>query len=166
MKNSLYNKRHLTEYIKYGFLSALGYIIPVWIFLYFKDYGQLAIIYLGSILFMFVIMAYVIRLSKRRTEYKSSWMMIIAAEFAVLAGIFFSVLFTLLLCFIYIPGFLSGNSSEILNNASGLNERNSSLLILLFICATIENFGTGGLIAILGPYIFKKNQTKDTAATL
>ena len=167
MKNSLYNKRHLKEYLKYGLLSSLVYIIPVWVFFFYKDYTRLAIIYLGSIFFMFVIMRYVILLSKIRPEYKSSWMMIIAAHFAVLTGIAFSVLFTLLLCFVYIPGFLSGDSLEILKHApSALNNNNSSLILLLFICATIENFGVGGFIAVLGPYVFKKNQTKDKSAVL
>jgi hypothetical protein len=167
MKNSLYDARHLKEYLTYGFLSSLAYIIPVWIFFCYKDYNQLAIVFLGSILFMFVIMAYAIRLSRRRPEYKSSWMMIIAAHCAVLTGIAFCVLFTTALCFIYIPGFLSGHSAEILKDApAALNEKNSSLLMLLFICATIENFGVGGFIAVLGPYVFKKNQTTDKSAVL
>jgi hypothetical protein len=167
MKNLLYNKQHLKEYLQYGLLSSIAYIIPVWIFFFFKDYNRLAIIFLGSILFLFVIMGYVIRLSKRRPEYKSSWMMIIAANLAVITGIAFSVLFTLVLCFIYIPGFLSGNSAEILTHApAGLNPKNSSLLMLLFICATIENFGVGGFMAVLGPYVFKKNQTKDNAVVI
>jgi amino acid transporter len=167
MKNSLYNKRHLKEYLTYGFLASLAYTIPVLVFFFYRDYNQLEIVYLGSIFFMFVIMAYVMRLSKRRPEYKSSWMMIIAAHIAVLVGIVFSVLFTILLCFIYIPGFLSGNSTGILKDVPrAFAEKNSSLLMLLFICATIENFGVGGFIAILGPYVFKKNQTKDKSAVL
>jgi hypothetical protein len=167
MKNLLYDRQHLMEYLGYGFVASLVYIIPLWIFFFYKDYNQLSLVFLGSILFMFVIMAYVIRLSRRRPEYKSSWMMIIAAHMAVLTGIFFSVIFTIIFCFIYIPGFLTGNSTEILKRApAALNEKNSSLLMLLFICATIENFGVGGFIAVLGPYVFKKNQTTDKAAML
>jgi hypothetical protein len=112
-------------------------------------------------------MFYVIKLSKRRPEYKNSWMMIIASHFAVLAGIAFSVLFTTLLCFLYIPGFLSGSSPNVLKDApAGLNNHNWSMLTLLYLCATIENFGAGGFIALLGPYVFKKNQTKDREAKL
>jgi hypothetical protein len=167
MKNSLYNKRHLKEYLIYGLAASLAYIIPVLVFFFYRDYNRLEIVYLGSVLFMFVIMGYVVKMSKRRPEYKSSWMMIIAAHIAVLVGIVFSVLFTLLLCFIYIPGFLSGNSTEILKDVpQAFAEKNSSLIMLLFICATIENFGVGGFIAILGPYVFKKNQTKDKTAVL
>ena len=167
MQNSLYNRRHVQEYLKFGLFAAIAFIIPVWIFFFFLDYNQLGIIFLGSILFMFVIMLYVLRLSGRRPEYKSSWMMIIAAHFAVLAGIVFSVLLTTLLCFIYIPGFLSGNSNNVLSDApQGLNNQNWSLIGLLYVCATVQNFGVGAFIAVLGPYVFKKNQTKDKTAIL
>ena len=116
---------------------------------------------------MFAIMLYTIKLSKRRPEYKSSWMMIIAAHFVVLTGIIVSVLITTLLCFIYIPSFLSGESPNVLKDApSGLNEHNWSFLGLLYLCTTVANFGAGGFIAILGPYVFKKNQTKDKTAQL
>ena len=167
MKNSLYNRKHIREYLSYGLLAAIAYIIPVWIFFFNADYNRIGIIFLGSILFMFSIMMYVIRLSNRRPEYKSSWMMIIASHFAILAGIGFSIWFTTILCFIYIPGFLSGNSRDILGDApAGLNYKNWSLITLLYLCATVENFGAAGFMAILGPYVFKRNQTKDKTAIL
>ena len=167
MRNILYNRQHIREYLLYGLISAITFIVPVWIFFLYLDYNQTGLIFLGSIFFMFVIMWYVIKLSRRRPEYKSSWMMIVAAHFAVLAGIVFSVLLCVLLCFIYIPGFMSGNSPNMLDDApAGLNNQNWSLLSVLFLCATVENFGAGGFIAILGPYVFKKNQMKDKTAVL
>ena len=93
--------------------------------------------------------------------------MIVAAHMAVIVGILLSVAFTAILCFIYIPGFLSGNSDNILDNASGsMNGKNSLLLTLLFLCATVANFGAAGFMAVLGPYVFKQNQTKDRSVML
>ena len=93
--------------------------------------------------------------------------MIIAGHGAILTGILFSVIFTTILCFIYIPGFLSGNSPNVLEDSpAGLNNHNWSMLMLLYVCATIENFGAGGFVALLGPYVFKRNQTKDRSAFL
>ena len=167
MKNSLYNRKHIREYIIYGLLAALAYMIPTWIFFAHMDYEKLWTVFSGSILFMFIIMLYSIRLSRRRPDYKSTWMMIVAAHFAILVGIVLSVLLTLLACFIYIPGFLSGESTNVLENASGsLNANNRILVTLLFTCATVENFGAAGFMAILGPYVFKRNQTKDKFALL
>ena len=138
MKNSLYNKKHLREYLYYGLIASIAYIIPVWIFFFFLDYNEVGIVFLGSILFMFVIMQYVMKLSNRRPEYKSSWMMIIAAHFAIIVGIVFAVLMTTLLCFIYIPGFLSGHSPNVLTDApAGMNNQNWSLLMVLYLCATV-----------------------------
>ena len=167
MQNILYNRQHLREYLKFGLLAAIAFIIPVLLFFFFMDYNQVWILYSGSFLFIFVILWYVIILSNRRPEYKSTWMMIIASHLAVLTGIIFSVIFSLILCFIFIPDFLSGKSPNVLTDAPvGLNKNNWSLLMLLFLCATIENFGAGGFIGILGPYVFKKNQTADKTAAL
>lgn len=168
MKNSLYNRQHLKEYFYYGLAAALVYMIPVWVYLVLQEYKYTWMVLLGSILFMFVILVYSYRLSRRKTEQESTWMMIIAACFAVLTGIVLSVLLTLLLCAIYLPGFFSnGGGTNVLEKApAGLNKHNSSLLWLLFICATVENFGAGGIMALLGPYIFKKNQTRDRSAQL
>lgn len=88
--------------------------------------------------------------------------MIVASHFVVFTGIIFSVLLTTIACFMFIPEFLSGHSENVLQDApAGLNKNNWSLITLLYICATIENFGAGGFMAILGPYVFKKNQTKE-----
>src|SRR5690606_9500352 len=158
----LFNRQHLREYITYGAIAAIAYIIPVWIFFLIKDYNYLGIIFCGSALFMFVIMAYAYKLSRRRPDYKSAWMMIKATHLAAIVGIAFSVLLTTLLCFIYIPGFLSGSSANVLDDApAGLNNQNWSLIGLLYVCATVENMGAGGFIGVLGPYVFKTNQTKD-----
>lgn len=167
MKNSLYNKKHIREYLLYGVIAALLYIIPSWIFFALSRYEDLWLVFFGSILFMFVIMQYVWKLSKRRPEYKSSWMMIIAAHFAIFVGVIFSVLLTVLLCFAYIPGFLSGDSPSVIDNApAGFDQNNSSTVMLLFVCATIENIGVASFIAVLTPYVFKRNQTKDKTALL
>jgi hypothetical protein len=116
---------------------------------------------------MFVIMLYSMKLSGRKPEYKSAWMMIIASHFAILAGIILSVLFTTILCFFYIPGFLSGDSTNALQDApTGTNNQNWNILLMLYLCATVVNFGAAGFIAVLGPYVFKKNQTKDKTALL
>jgi hypothetical protein len=167
MKNSLYDRRHWKEYLVYGLIAGILYIIPSWIFLSIADYNYTYLVFLGSIIFMFVIMHYVYKLSRRRTEYKSAWMMIIAAHFAILVGVIVSVILTLVLCFVYIPNFLSGNSTSIIEDAPiAYNMHNTGVVTLLFVCATVENVGAGGFMAILGPYVFKLDQKKDKSAVL
>lgn len=167
MKNSLYDRRHFKEYLLYGFIAGILFIIPSWIFLSRSDYNDIWIIYAGAGLFMFAIMLYAYKLSRRRIEYKSAWMMIIATHFAIIVGIVVSVLLTFLLCFLYIPGFLSGNSPEVIKDSpAALDLNNTGTVMMLFVCATIVNFGAGGFIGVLGPYVFKIKQTKDKSAVL
>jgi cobalamin synthase len=152
----------------YGFIAALLYIIPVWYYLYEASYRNGWVVYIGSIFFMFVIMLYSFKLSRRKPEYKSSWMMIVAAHSAVMAGIILSVVLTFCLCLLYIPGFLTGHSpSDFLQYApAGLNNKNIDTVMQVFVPATIENFGAGGFMAVLGPYVFKRNQTRDKPVSL
>ena len=152
----------------YGFVAAILYIIPAWYYLYQADYRNGWIVYIGSVFFMFVIMLYSFTLSRRRPEYKSSWMMIVAAHGAVVAGILFAMLFTFMLCLLYIPAFMTGHSpSTFLAHApAGLNNKNVDTVLQVFIPATIENFGAGSFMAVLGPYVFKRNQTRDKPVSL
>jgi len=168
MKVSYFDKQHIKEYLLYGTLAAILFAVPVWYFLYKADYLNSWMVYSGSIFFMFVIILYCIKLSKREPEYQSTWMMVIVSHFAVLTGIVLSVILSLILCFIYIPDFMTGHSSSsFLENApTYANPKNIGTLFQIFIPATVENFGVGGFIAVLAPYVFKRNQTKDRAAPL
>ena len=159
----LINKRHLAEYIFYGGLAALVFMVPAWYFLSSADYNNAWIVYLGCIMFMFVIMFYAFQLSRRRPDYKSTMMMTTAAHIAIAVGVVLSVLASLLLCFIYIPGFMTGHSPDTyLSDApSYTNHNNFGTLFQIFFPATLVNFGAASFIAILGPYVFKINQTQD-----
>lgn len=166
MKNSLYNKRHWREYLIYGVIAGILYIIPSWIFLASADYNNTYTVFIGSMLFMFVILAYVYKLTRRRTEYKSAWMMIIAGHMATFVGVAVSVLLTLILCFIYIPGFLSGNSSPVIEDAPAYSSHNTNMVTLMFVSAIAGNLLVSSFVAALGPYALKLNQTRDKTAML
>ena len=108
-----------------------------------------------------------LKLTKRDFDYKSVWMMIVAAHFVILFGIIIFVLLSFMLCLIYIPGFMSGNSVAIFKHApEAIDGKNMGTIMLVFTCATIENFGAGGFMALLASYVSKKNQTKDKTALL
>lgn len=163
MDRTLFDRRHLKEYLLYGSLAGLAYVIPVWYFLYKANYYDTAALFLGSIFFMFVIFMYSLKLTKRSPDYKSAWMMILEGQAVVFAGIIASVLCTLILCFIYIPGFMTGNSpgAYLKHAPSGLNAHNQGTLSIMMMTATLENFGAGGFISLLASYAIKPNQTKD-----
>lgn len=165
MASPLFNRRHLREYAFYGILAGMLYAIPVLIYLTIASYYYSAMLFIGCILFMFVIMIYTMKLTKRRPDYKSAWMMLIAGHMAVFVGIIVSVISALILCFIYIPGFMSGDSQDaFLKHApSALNKDNAGTIALIFTTATIGNFGASAFMSTLVSYVVKRNQTKDKA---
>lgn len=163
MANILFDRKHKREYLMWGGLAGLAYAVPVLVYLAIANYYYSATIFIGCILFMFVVLAYTMRLTRRRPEYKSTWMMIIAGHFVVLVGIIISVLASFLLCFLFIPGFLSGDSSDafLRQSPEAININNTSTLMLIAITSTLVNFGVGGFISIITSYSVKTNQTHD-----
>jgi hypothetical protein len=168
MANVLFDQRHRREYAIWGTLAGLAYSIPVLIYLSIASYYYSAMLFIGCILFMFVVLIYSLRLTKRRPEYKSTWTMIIAGHMVVLTGIIISVILSLVLCFVFIPGFMSGQSDNSFLNGSpdAVNNHNMSTLMLIAMTAILVNFGVGGVINIIVSYAAKLNQTKDKSPTV
>lgn len=163
MATLLFDRRHRREYAIWGTIAGLAYAIPVLIYLALASYYYSATLFIGSILFMFVVLAYSMKLTRRRPEYKSTWSMIIAGHMVVLVGIIVAVLVSFILCFAFIPGFMSGDSDDTFMQRSptAMNIDNTSTLMLIAMTATLVNFGVGGFINIVVSYAVKLNQTKD-----
>jgi hypothetical protein len=168
MANLLFNKKHLKEYVIYGSVAGISHALAVWYFLYRANYYASPILFVGSFFFMFVIMAYSLKLTKRRSDYKSTWGMLIAGQMAVFVGIAVSVICSLILCYLYIPGFINGGGVDaFLRNApGGLNVNNTGTLEIIFITATFENYGAGAFISAMIAYALKPDQTKDQTPTI
>ena len=163
MTDILFNKKHLKEYAVYGSIAGIFHILTVWYFLHEPNYHTAPILFIGSIFFMFVIMVYSVKLTKRRPDYKSTWVMLISGQMAVVVGIVVSVICSFILCCFYIPGFIKGGGTDsFLRNApSGLNVNNTGTIELIFITATFENYGAGAFISAMIAYALKPDQTKD-----
>jgi hypothetical protein len=168
MTDILFNKKHLKEYSVYGSIAGLLYTLTVWYFLYKSNYQTSTILFIGSIFFMFVIMIYALKLTKRRPDYNSIWVMIIAGQMAVAIGIVVSVIGSFILCWLYIPEFVNrGGADDFLRNApGGLNVDNTGTLELIFIIAIVENYGAGAFISAMIAYAIKPNQTQDQTPTV
>lgn len=166
--NELFNRFHLREYVIWGLIAGLAYSIPVLVYLAVASYYYTATLFIGCILFMFVVLIYSMKLTRRRPEYKSTWSMIIAGHMVVLIGIITSVLVSFILCFIFIPGFMSGDSADdfVRRAPEAFNIDNASTLMLIAMTATLVNFGVGGFINIVVSYAVKLNQTKDRTPSI
>jgi hypothetical protein len=168
MTNALFNNKQLTEYSAFGGIAGGLYVLTVWYFLHRSNYHTSPIIFIGSIFFMFVIMIYALKLTRRSPENYSTWVMIIAGQITVAVGIVVSVIGSFVLCCFYIPGLVNqGGVDNFLHNApGGLNENNSGTLELIFITAIIENYGAGAFISAMIAYAVKPNQTQDQTPSI
>lgn len=168
MQNPVLSKKHIKEYFEYGGAAAMLFCLPVWYFLVQAEYQKSWVVYGGCILFMFIIMIYSIVLTRRRQDYKSAVQMLMAGHLALVTGIVLAVVVSCLFCFIYIPGFMSGDSADnFLHNApEGLNHDNTGTLFQVFLPATVGNFGAGAFINVVVSYVLKPDQTKDKPAVV
>lgn len=163
MTDILFNKKHLKEYAVYGSIAGIFHMLTVWYFLHDSNYHSAPILFIGSIFFMFVIMIYSIKLTRRRPNDRRVWGMLISGQMAVVVGIIVSVICSSILCCFYIPGFINGDGTDdlLINSPSGLNVNNTGTIELIFITATFENYGAGAFISSMIAYALKPNQTKD-----
>ncbi|MES2430271.1 MAG: hypothetical protein V4556_04990 [Bacteroidota bacterium] len=169
MRNPIYNKKHVTEYIIYGLLSSFAYIIVVDYFLYNNKYENFYYVYLGNLLFMFGILLYVVRLLNRPYDGKSAGTMMIAGIMATLTGIVLSCILILISMLFFFPDLFSAVAqNKVIENAPETIQakRPGELLLMLLLNAIIANFGVGAFISVVVAYAGKKDQRKDRTESL
>lgn len=169
MKTPIFNKKHLKEYIFFGAMAAILYLIPLFFFLLNNSYENSYYLYIGNALFFLVIFYYNIKLLYRPYDKQRAVSMLIAGELVTLTGIVLAVVTSFILMLAFFPGIFSLKAPEaILSNAPAAAEvvRPSGLLFMIFINAIICNFGAGSLISVMVSYAGKQNQTKDKPAHL
>ena len=169
MKNPVFNRQHLLEYLLYGAIAAVVYMVPVILFLYNNKYENLYYLYIGCALFMATIFYYNYKLLDRKYDKKRAVSMLISGHLAVLAGIAISVILVIIAMLIAFPQlFSSMPSREIISNAHETNQvrRPSELLLMILSTAIIGNFGVGSFISVVVTYAGKRDQTKDKPTNL
>src|ERR1700753_154149 len=103
MKNPLFDRRHIKEYILYGLIAAVVYMFFVWVIIKGNMYENFYLLYIGSFGFMCTIFLYVIRLLHRTYHNERAASTLIAGHLASLAGVVFSCIFTVVLILCYHP---------------------------------------------------------------
>lgn len=169
MINPILNKQHIRQYLLYGSIAAVFYIIPFIIFLTRNQYENFYILFIGTGLFMAVIFYYTLRLIKQPYDKKRTLSMIFAGHLATLTGILIASILVIVIFLFFFPDLFSTTSPdkivEDLPAAMRSNKPAGVLLPILFI-TTLANFGVGSFISIVGAYAGKLNQTKDKPVSL
>ena len=169
MKNTLYNRAHIFEYLLYGSLAALGYVIFVVIFLLNRRYENSYLLYFGNVAFVTVIGIHAFLQINRPHEGKSAVRMLISSHLAALTGVVLAVGLSLV-SMVAVFGDLGSTRApnELVANTNAWNQisRPSGMLPMILIYATVCNFAVSSFITVLVSYVCKKNQTKDKPAEL
>lgn len=168
MRNPIYNKEHLKEYITYGLICAIAYMLPVMYFLYDNKYENFYFIYIGNLLFMFGILLYVSRLLSRPYDGKRAVSMMVEGLFTTIIGVIISCILLLVSIFLFFPTMLPMAANKVIENAPETMQTNhpSDLLLMVMINTIIVNVGVGALMSVIVAYAGKKNQTTDKTESL
>jgi hypothetical protein len=154
---------HWKYYIKYAFICAALYAIPVFFLLQQTRYPRMWLLYLGNALFMVSLAAFLFIFNRHRDQ--PSMAMVRAGSTVAVIGIILSVLLCLILLVAMDPGLLhSGAPEKTLADApaSTLQDKANGLLFMTFGSAFIGNFAAGLFICILFPFTLRAYKTKKT----
>ena len=151
-------------YLIYGLLAAVVYCIPVTIFLFNPEFSQGWLLYLGNLLFLFVIVAFLFAFNRKRSENASTMAMLAAGHITTVCGIVISCLLAFILFLIMVPGYLgAGTTDKVLTGqpANTVDDKTRGLSFMVFATAIIGNIAAGSFVSIIFPFALKADQTRE-----
>lgn len=169
MKNPLYNKQHGREYLVFGALAAIAYIIFVFIFLSDNRYENLYWLFFGNMAFTIVIAIHSLLQINRPYEGRSSIRMTLISHSSAFIGVVISCVLVAIAVFIYFPNMASPMPTDkLVTNAHDTNQLRTpaQLMMMIFIDAIVPNFALGSFFSVLISYVCKRDQTKEKTAEL
>ena len=147
-------------YLIYGLVAAVVYCIAVIIFLSNPDFSQGWLLYLGNLLFLFVIVAFLYAFNRKRSENAGTLAMLTAGHIATVAGIVISCILAFILLVIMVPGW-PGGSDKVLTGEPTSYDTTRGLSFMVFATAVIGNFAAGSFVSIIFPFALKADQTRE-----
>lgn len=165
MKNNpLLDARHKKEYLIFGGLAAIFYIVPVMIFLGKHNFQSLYYLFMGCFFFMAAIFFYCFKLLYTRYDQKRAVSILLAGHLATVTGVILACILVIVVMLLFeIDIFGSTLPGEILPGSPAQSDSNapSHLLLMILTTTVIGNVGTGSFISIIVSYANKRDQTKD-----
>jgi hypothetical protein len=166
-KTPVLDRRHVREYILYGILAAVAYLIPTMYLLFENKYQNLYLLFVGNALFMAVIFYYNYRLIYHPYDGKRAVSMLMAGHLATWIGTILAAVIVTVVMFMFFPDLFSRHpTSEVLEqaNVSARTPYPSGFLFMVLLDVILGNASVGSFVSILASYVNKRNQTKDQPA--
>jgi hypothetical protein len=154
----------IKPYLFYGLLGAVVYCIPVVVFLSDPEFRHAWLLYLGNLLFIFAIVAFLFQFNKKRSENAGTLAMLAAGHIATVAGVVISCLLAFLLLVFMVPGYLEpGTTEKVLTGqpANTVYDKTRGLSFMVFATAIIGNVSAGSFVSIIFPFAMKADQTRE-----
>lgn len=152
----MFKKEYLSSYIKWGIISAMGFCIPMILFIKAADYRSSWWLYVGNAVFLAAIAVYMLAFNKSHAENASTQTMVAAGHIATVIGIIVSCV----VAGIVLALFGGGETMADAPAQTGTGDTHG-LIFFVFMNATIGNLCGGSFSSLLIPYSARKNQTKD-----
>lgn len=159
MTHSLFDSDHLKHYTFYGTLAAIFFSITGWFFLYDAAYTQTWLIYVGSALFMFVIMLFAVKLYNLDEGKGNSKNIVYAGHLTVVVGVVVSIIFCLFLTHNYTGNLLSAQHA-----ALPASQKDQGEVFQLFLPGLLVNFLAGSFVSFMIGYASKWNRHESKVA--
>ena len=170
MKTPVVDNRHVKEYIMYGIIAAVLYLLPVLYLLFANKYENLYLLFIGNALFMATIFYYAFYLITHPYDGKRAVSMLLAGISTTIVGTVVAALAVTILMFVFFPGLLSHQapSSTVLADANtgSSTQYPSSFLFMILMDLVLGNVSVGVFASIITSYVNKRNQTKDKPADI
>ena len=169
MKNPIFDQRHIREYLVFGSIAAICYMIPVFIFLYHNKYENLYYLYIGCTLFMPAIFYYTYKQLDQRYEGNRSISMLLAGQLATLAGIAIAICLVTITMLFFFPHLFSHLPADRIVKGAPVQtqpENPGELLLMILSTTIIGNFAVGSFISVLVAYACARDQARDKPTNL
>jgi hypothetical protein len=161
---AMYKPFNPKPYLIYGLLAAVVYCIPVTIFLSDPEYRNAWLLYLGNLLFLFPIIAFLYAFNRKRSENAGTLVMLASGHITTVAGVVISCILAFLLLVIMVPGYLgAGTTEKVLTGepANTVYDKTRGLSFMVFATAVIGNVAAGSFVSIIFPFAMKADQTRE-----
>lgn len=150
--------------VKYGFIAAALFSVPMIFFVRESTFSQSWLLYLGNFMFMLSVAAYMVYFSERKNENASTTSHLLTGHVVTVIGVILAVIISLIALSILVPGiFQSGQADQVLERAPAQvqGRKTNGLVFMVLMNAIVGNVSTGSFISIILAYYQKRDQTKE-----
>ena len=162
---TIFKDHPILSYLKFSILASLLYVITAFMFIRDDSFASSWILYLGNMLFAFIIAIFIYTYNLRLHQNAKAQTMIFAGHITAVLGILISCLLIFIIFLLYKPGIfhvMNNNPVSLQNSPPTLQGNGHGLMLVLFLNAVIGNISASSFMSIILPFTAKKYQKSNS----